>query len=241
MLDTVERCATITFDRRSGTIHRSLGGYCWSGRKKPYDSSKRSIEGGGAEDFPGTEWADKGRGFGFVVTPRREPRTAPARRSSPRAGALGPAWRAWPDLSHARRAGPPIDFDAVDALGGLFSASLEQRSAVALRASRQLQHRAQVRFATAVLIHADRRPVDFGVERKRSWEMPARRRAHFKFAPNRAAMPTVLPALSCRGAHAGVASVQRRAQDLVGLDLQARHTFATTSACQVHARHTPVD
>lgn len=47
------------------------------------------ISGGGAQDFPGTEWADKGRGFGCRSYPPLRSRTSFGVRFA-RAEALGP-------------------------------------------------------------------------------------------------------------------------------------------------------
>src|SRR5579872_6968132 len=73
VLTWVRQCATIAADPRSGigVGSRERFGQVKSSRPAIRILISSRVE--GIRDFPGTEWADKGRGFGFAVTPSAAP------------------------------------------------------------------------------------------------------------------------------------------------------------------------
>lgn len=105
----------------------------------------------------------QGKRVRIVVTPRREVERATTWRLFAWRRSTGPVRRAWYDLTLRAPCGAPYENDlpAADLLD-----TGKQSCRRHFKLPRQLQDGAQVRFTPAVLIHADRGPVDFGVERQ---------------------------------------------------------------------------
>jgi hypothetical protein len=107
-LTWTKRCATIPFDPKIRNADRhEPWGFGWLNQPPHATVLSYFSKGGGFKDFPGTEWADKGRGFGSRSQPPLRPEQASARHLLQLASEHGPVRRLWHDIGHLAVRDPP--------------------------------------------------------------------------------------------------------------------------------------